>query len=99
LGAIYTIGYLIEMKLKALAFKGKKKVAHIHDLRELWERCGFKITDVKGPKRVFLESWCVSLRYQAAWPTAQMPTGVDYELMRRGAMELSGYIQAKIRYT
>lgn len=68
-GPVYMVGYAIETYLKALIAKNKKAVPKIHEIRELWIKAGFKLSDIKdksGEKAFFFEDWTTDLRYETS---------------------------------
>jgi HEPN domain-containing protein len=93
LAAVYMAGYGLECRLKAyLSSRGKRFPAHGsagHNLLGLWEACGFKLSDVYGARRAFLERWNTALRYE-------VEIG-DFQTLIAGAISLTGYIQKSVR--
>lgn len=68
-GPVYMVGYAIETYLKAVIAKNKKVVPKIHEIRELWIKAGFKLSDIKdksGEKTFFFEDWTTDLRYETS---------------------------------
>jgi len=66
-GPVYMVGYAIETYLKAVIAKNKKVVPKIHEIRQLWIKAGFKLSDIKdksGEKTFFFEDWTTDLRYE-----------------------------------
>lgn len=96
LAAIYMSGYAVECGLKALLQKKGKRFPTSgregHDLRSLWEAAGFKIDDVQGYRRLVIDVWTTNLRYEQF-----LRAGIDFEALYQGSIELSGYIQKRIR--
>lgn len=94
--AVYMAGYAVECKLKALIRCMNRKPPTSgprgHDLRGLWEAAGFRVNDIGGYKRLFLQNWNTDLRYQN-----NLPNGTDCDSLYKGAQELAGFIQKKIR--
>ena len=97
LAAVYMIGYTVECTLKALLQRNGKKIPTSgregHDLRHLWEAIGFKLHDIQGKRRHFIEYWTTDLRYLHSLPV-EMADNALYS----GAIELTGYIQKRIRH-
>jgi HEPN domain-containing protein len=68
-GPVYMVGYAIETYLKAVIAKNKKVVPKIHEIRGLWIKAGFKLSDIKdksGKKTFFFENWTTELRYETS---------------------------------
>lgn len=97
LAAVYMLGYLIECNLKAyITLQGSTPTTRGsagHDLRGLWEAAGFKLTDVKGAKRWFVETWSTALRYEEG-----LPPDTDFGELFEAGLHLVGYIQSKMRW-
>jgi len=95
-GSVYLAGYIVELKLKALmelenrTFPSSGRAGH--DLRHLWEAAGFKRTDLRGNRRLFVDEWSVALRYQDS-----LPARISFDAMHNGAVELAGYLQLRLR--
>ena len=98
-GSVYLAGYAIECSLKAF-LKNKnapfpKSGSEGHNLKGLWESCGFKLRDLDDPtgaKTFFIENWNTSLRYESTCESSlTIPELVE------GAKQLTGWIQNKIR--
>ena len=66
LAAIYMAGYLVECTLKAFLHREGKRYPTSgregHNLQGLWEAAGFKLNDLQGTRRLFLETWDTGLR-------------------------------------
>ena len=96
LASVYMIGYTVECTLKALLQRNGKKIPTSgregHDLRSLWEAVGFKLHDIQGNRRHFIERWTTNLRYLHSFPVQ-----TDDNVLYSGAVELTGYIQKHIR--
>jgi len=76
IGSVYMVGYAIETYLKAIIAKNKKKVPKIHEIRELWVKAGFKLSDINdksGEKNFFFEEWTTDLRYEVTLSQAHNP--------------------------
>jgi len=70
-GSVYMVGYAIETYLKAVIARNKRAVPKIHELKDLWQKAGFKLSDIKdqsGHKTFFFEDWTTSLRYETTLP-------------------------------
>ena len=98
-GAVYMAGYAIECSLKAyLQREGKPfptSGSEGHNLKGLWRASGFRfgdLPDIAGEKTFYIEHWNTDLRYESAY---DFP--VPIESLRKGAQELVGWIQNKIR--
>ncbi len=96
LAAIYMAGYAVECKLKALLVSVGKvprtNGPRGHDLRTLWEMAGFRLSDMPGLRRLFLDTWATALRYECA-----LPDGSDHQALFKGAQELASFIHVRIR--
>ena len=96
LAAIYLAGYAVECKLKALLQSRGKRFPTSgqqgHHLRGLWEAAGLKLDDLHGARRLFIDFWTTSLRYEQS-----LPDGTDFESLYQGSVELVGYLQKRIR--
>ncbi|HLH69138.1 MAG TPA: HEPN domain-containing protein [Candidatus Dormibacteraeota bacterium] len=95
-GAIYMAGYAVECRLKAL-LEGlgrnfPRAGASGHDLYRLWEAAGFRLQDLKGYRRDFVMTWSTDLRYQP-----DLPKGANADVLYKGAIELCGYLQTRLR--
>jgi HEPN domain-containing protein len=100
-GSVYMAGYAIECSLKALLQSrvipfpthGKKG----HNLKELWEASGFRLSDLqdrKGTQAFFIENWSTDLRY---YRCLENSPGLEVTELVAGAKKLSGWIQKQIR--
>ncbi|NER00283.1 MAG: HEPN domain-containing protein, partial [Cyanothece sp. SIO2G6] len=70
-GSVYMAGYAIECSLKALLQARNqpfpKHGEQGHNLRNLWQSSGFRLSDLsdsKGAKAFFINQWNTSLRYE-----------------------------------
>ena len=97
LAAVYMAGYAVECKLKALLQKQGKRFPiggqEGHNLRGLWEAAGLKLHDIQGYRRLFIEVWTTTLRYEHS-----LPSDADFDTLYQGSVELAGYVQKQIRY-
>lgn len=95
----YLAGYCVECALKAyLHRRGIPFPSHGpegHNLRGLWRRSGFRLSDLKdraGAKSFFIEAWDASMRYE---------TVVDSDLTSRelvdGAKQLTSWLLTQLR--
>ncbi|MGL4501658.1 MAG: HEPN domain-containing protein [Planktothrix sp.] len=98
-GSVYMAGYAIECSLKALLRSQNtpfpKSGREGHNLKGLWDSCGFKLSDIKDPtgaQTFFIDNWNTSLRYQSTCGShLKVP-----ELLK-GSQKLTGWIQTQIR--
>jgi hypothetical protein len=96
LAAVYMVGYVVECRLKdylrrrRISFPAAGRGGH--HLRGLWEAAGFRVSDLSGAKRLFIDQWSTSLRYECL-----LPAGIDSNSLYQGAVELVGYIQVRTR--
>jgi HEPN domain-containing protein len=95
-GAVYMAGYAVECRLKALLEELGRHVPRAgpsgHDLCRLWEAAGFRLQDLKGYRQLFVTTWSTDLRYRS-----ELPKGEDVAALYRGAIELCGYLQRRLR--
>jgi len=65
-GAIYLIGYALEIKLKELLQKKKGRYKQIHNLQELFHDCGFNYRFYRSDpwEGKFIDIWHVEMRYR-----------------------------------
>ena len=107
IGAVYMAGYAVECALKAY-LKSKNcsfptSGSKGHDLRNLWNRAGFRLSDIQdrnGNKTFFLEEWSTDLRYEVRDSDEYIiikARGVTIEELIEGARQLSGWIYNQIR--
>lgn len=95
-GPVYIAGYAVECSLKAyLQRQGLswRKGRGGHDLRNLWEKAGFRLSDLQdrtGTKAFYIDEWSTNLRYRT-------DEGFEAEALVEGARQLNGWIQKKIR--
>lgn len=99
IGCVYMAGYAVECSLKALlqrrGDKFPKRGDSGHNLRYLWEACGFRLSDLHdtdGSKTFFVQSWTTDLRYEVSFASPNPAADLI-----RGAKELSGWLQKKAR--
>lgn len=96
LAAVYMIGYQVECTLKDYLQQRRKRFPQGgpegHHLRGLWEAAGFRLHDIEGNRRLFMEHWSTALRYEHS-----LPDGTDSDALYQGAIELAGYIQKRRR--
>jgi HEPN domain-containing protein len=98
-GCAYMAGYAIECSLKAY-LQGSGTAfptsgGEGHNLRGLWRRSGFQISDLQdanGAKAFFLKQWSTDLRYEVA-----LPTHLRAEELLQGAKALNGWLQTRCR--
>lgn len=104
-GCVYMAGYAIECSLKALLQRQNKGFPKHgqdgHNLAGLWQASGFKLAelnDSQGIKTFFLEKekWNTALRYETSVPN---DLGLKIDDLMKGAMELTGWIQTRVRRT
>jgi hypothetical protein len=97
-GAVYLAGYVVECKLKELLSKAGKSFPRTgsagHDLKALWQDAGLRIDDLNGHRKVFIDTWNVSIRYSAS-----LPAGHDAKELLKGARELAGMVAVRTRRT
>lgn len=98
-GPVYMIGYAIECSLKAYLrshnIRFPRSGATGHDLKRLWQACGFTLRDLRdrtGHKTFFIQSWNTSLRYEDV-----PPKGFSSSELVKGGKRLAGWIQKQIR--
>jgi hypothetical protein len=94
-GSVYMAGYAIECSLKALLRSKNtpfpKSGRDGHNLKGLWESCGFKLRDLNdrtGAKTFFIEEWSTSLRYDSTCESS-----LDILELLEGAKQLTRWIQ------
>lgn len=98
-GPVYMVGYAIECSLKAYLQKNGRKFPRSgsagHDLKRLWQACGFSFSDLrdsKGHKTFFIDSWNTALRYEGV-----PPKDFSSSELVTGGKALVGWIQKQIR--
>lgn len=91
--ALYMLGFAVECHAKALCAAGHpgRDVPKSHDLIKILEHAGFHRTDLPRDLREFAETREVSLRYQAALPSA-----VDLEEQLRRGRTLAGWCRRRL---
>lgn len=65
-GAIYLIGYAVEVKLKELMQRKKGSYIWDHNLKKLFEQNGFTYRMYRGDpwESLFIDTWDVEMRYR-----------------------------------
>ena len=92
-GPVYMVGYAIETYLKAIIAKNKMGVPKIHELRTLWIKAGFKLSDIKdksGERIFFFEEWTTDLRYETSLSQA-----LDSNSLVKAAGNILSWIQRR----
>jgi hypothetical protein len=100
IGSVYMAGYAIECSLKALLqSRGTPFPTHGsdgHNLLSLWKTSRFKLSDLNDPngnKAFFIKQWDTKFRYESDIGNLDLDLG---DLIK-GAMELTGWIQTRVR--
>ena len=95
-GAVYLAGYVIECRLKTLLHKQGKRFprsgAEGHNLQGLWNSAGLRVQDLRGHRKLFMDTWSVSIRYEAS-----LPTDIDAYGLLEGARDLASIVSIRIR--
>jgi len=96
--AVYLAGYVVECALKAYLQRVGRGFPRSgpagHDLRELWQACGFRLAalgDSQGNRTYFVEQWHTGLRYNAT-----LDTVLDAGVLVEGAVQLAGWVQSRL---
>lgn len=96
-GAIYLAGYVVECRLKHYLVRLNRPFPRSgrqgHNLRALWETAGFRLEDLSGFKRAFMDTWSTDIRY-----SARLTSEHRLEDLFRAAQNLAAYVHQRQRY-